>query len=138
LTFNILELQMAVAGKKPTASVIKFTTGRKGRRAPSPAEPAGTGRPTPPTALSGRPLAIWRRYVSRATWLSEFDSPTAYAWVHLFAEFERSPDAMPASRIAQMRALANELGFDPGSRARLGHAAKPAGLPDAVDYFNRE
>jgi len=32
---------------------------------------------------------------------------------------ERDTTAMPTARIGQLRALGNELGFDPASRARL-------------------
>lgn len=127
---------MATAGRKPTSSVVKLITGRPGRRPPSPNEPRPTGRPSPPEALRGKPLALWRRYVSRAWWLTEFDSPTAYAWVHLFAQFLESPQDMPASRIAQFRALSNELGFDPGSRARLAGAAPPGKSDPAAKYFD--
>lgn len=59
-------------------------------------------------------------YIATAWWLSSHDAPKAHAWVAMHAEFERSPSKMTAARIAQLRVLGSELGFDPGARARLG------------------
>lgn len=124
---------MAVAGRKPKASVIKLVTGNPGRRPLNAAEPIPTGRPTPPKPLSGRPLVLWRRYISRAWWLTEFDAPKAWAWVHLHAEMEDDPKAFLSSRLAQLRALGSELGLGPASRARFG--APPEKKTKGADYF---
>ena len=107
-------------GPKPKATMLKLVTGNPGKRRLNTAEPLPEGRPKPPVPLSGRPLALWRAYVSPAYWLSRTDSPTAFMWVHMQAEFEAGPDKMLAARIGQLRALAGCLGFDPGSRARFG------------------
>ena len=120
---------MAVRGTKPTATVIKLVTGvRKSRVAR--AEPQPKGRPVPPTPLTGRPLALWKRFISRAWWLSSADGPKAWLWCHLQHEAEVAfgppladgtlPEPMISARIGQLRTLGSELGMDPGSRARFG------------------
>ena len=118
-------------GPKPKATALKWVTGNPGKRRLNTEEPLPEGRPKPPVPLSGRPLALWRAYVSPAWWLSRADSPTAYMWVHLQAEFEASPTGMLAARIGQLRALAGCLGFDPGSRARFGTPPEK----DAADSY---
>jgi hypothetical protein len=95
-------------------------------------EPTPKGRPKPPKPLQGRPLALWRRFITPAWWLSEFDAPKAWLWVHLQAEAEMDPAQMTAARIAQLRALGSELGFDPASRTRLG--GDPRNPKDDLDW----
>ena len=126
---------MAIRGRKPNATIIQLATGRRGRLQRTDAEPMPQGRPSPPVPLTGRPAALWRRYVARAPWLTAADGPKAFAWCHLTAEFEEDPRAMLSARIAQLRALGSELGFDPASRARLG-AAAPAKRNAAAKYFS--
>lgn len=125
---------MAIRGRKPTATAVKLVTGNPGKRRLSNSEPAPKGRPSPPTPLRGRPLALWRRYVSRAWWLTDSDSPTAWLWVHLFAEAEQGVAEMTAARIAQLRSLGSELGFDPASRSRLA-GTPPRGSNPADRFF---
>lgn len=125
---------MAMKGRKPRATVVKRVMGNPGRRPLNNAEPVPDGKPSPPTPLHGRPLALWRRFVSRAWWLSAADSPKAWLWCHLHAEAEEGVAGMNAARIAQLRALGSELGFDPASRARLG-GSKPQPGSDPADQF---
>jgi hypothetical protein len=107
-------------GPKPRATVVKLVTGNPGKRRLPKDEPRPDGRPKPPKPLSGRALALWKGYVSPAWWLSRADGQTAYMWALMAAEFEDAPQTMSASRIGQLRMLAQTLGFDPGSRARFG------------------
>lgn len=120
-------VEMAVRGVKPKPAAVKQLMSRPGKRHNTGAQPAPSGKPSPPTPMHGRPLALWRRYVSRAWWLSVADSPKAWLWCYLHAEAEESVAAMTAARIGQLRALGSELGFDPASRARMGEGPPSAG-----------
>jgi hypothetical protein len=126
---------MAIRGAKPTASVVKLVTGKRGRVPVSPEEPRPDGRPRAPTPLQGRPLALWRRFINKAWWLTEADSPKAWLWCHLQAEAEEDVAKMTAARIGQLRALGSELGFDPSSRTRLG-AITPPKRDELDKYFD--
>lgn len=124
---------MAARGQKPKPTKLRLITGNPGKRALPVNEPLADGRPMPPAPLDGRAAALWAAYVQPAAWLAEADSPTAFMWCHLAAEFEADPGKMLAARIGQLRALASSLGFDPSSRARMGTPAKSNDPADA--YF---
>src|ERR1700739_1523581 len=109
---------LAARGRKPTATVIKLATGNPGRRALPQDEPSADGRPIKPPKLGERATELWDR-VAGLAWLTAADSYKLHIWCELQAEFEHPPSMMIASRIAQLRAVGSELGFDPGSRARL-------------------
>jgi len=126
---------MAISGRKPTPTVVKLVTGRRGRLGVNPAEPRPTGKPRPPVRLSGRPKVLWSRFIAKAWWLTEADSPKAWLWVHLQTEAEENLTEMNAARIAQLRALGSELGFDPASRARLAVGSPPAADPVARKFW---
>ena len=126
---------MAIRGAKPKPSAIKRVTGNPGRRRLNEAEPQPTGRPSPPTPLSGRPLALWDAHVAPSWWLTAADSPTAFMWCLMFAEFEASGGDMLAARISQLRALGSALGFDPASRARLDTPPDRSNSDPAEGYF---
>lgn len=125
---------MAVRGAKPRATAITVVLGNPGKRRLNSNEPHPDGKPSPPTPLRGRPLALWRRFVSRAWWLTATDSPKAWLWCHLHAEAEESVAKMTAARLGQLRALGSELGFDPASRSRLA-GPDPTMKSPADRYF---
>jgi hypothetical protein len=75
-----------------------------------------------PRGLSGRAAKLWDEHIARCHWLTWADGPKARLWCRLQAEADQSTKNMTSSRIAQLRALGSELGFDPPSRARLGMA----------------
>jgi hypothetical protein len=81
-----------------------------------------------PTKLRGAAAKLWNDYISRAWWLTWADGPKARMWCHLQAEYDRAPAKMIASRIAQLRAVGAELGFDQAARARMGIPRNPADL----------
>jgi hypothetical protein len=123
-------------GQKPQPTALRLIKGNPGKRPLPASELMPTGRATPPTLLDGRPADLGAALIEPAWWLTSADSQKAFMWCHLAAEFEADPPAMVASRIAQLRALGSELGFDPAARARLGAAAEPpADNPIAV-YFS--
>ena len=116
---------MAIRGAKPKPAFLKLVAGNPGKR-PIGKDIAETVPATqdnglrPPVKLGSRQRQLWDQYVRRAPWLKPFDAPRAFMWVSLHEEFEQSPGDMVAGRIAQLRALGSELGFDPASRSRIG------------------
>ena len=134
---------MTKRGRKPTPARLKLVTSNPGNR-PFTADPAEDVTPDhdnglePPRKLSKRKQEIWDRYIKPCPWLSHLDETTAWQWLELYYEFERGPAKMVASRIAQMRALASELGLNPSSRARLdsgGEGNKRKKDDPAARYF---
>jgi hypothetical protein len=125
---------MAIRGRKPKATAIRKVLGNpSGRPYPSNEPKPAAGCVKPPQPLKGRPLALWRKFIVPAWWLTDFDAPKGWLWVHLHAEAEKDPAAMTAARISQLRALGSELGFDPASRTRMGGDKRIAG--DPLDEF---
>lgn len=128
---------MATRGRKTKPASLKLITGNPGKRKlPEGAEVSVREEPLePPAKLDVDQKRLWERFINRAWWLEDHDSPKAYMWVALEAEFEKCPADMTASRIAQLRALGSELGFDPSSRSRM-----PGKYPSSVDpaekYFD--
>ena len=114
---------MATRGPKPKPAALKLVTGNPGRREVTPpAQPEIEMRDkplVPPRKLTKAQQAKWDRFIEPAWWLTEHDVPKAHMWVCMQMEFERSPGEMTAARIAQLRVLGSELGFDPSSRARM-------------------
>ena len=125
---------MAISGRKPKATVVKLVTGNPGRRPLNAADPMPTDRPRPPIRMSGRPAALWKRYIAKAWWLADADSPKAWLWCELQAQAEADPVGFLSARIAQLRALGSELGLDPASRARMG--TPPASNDPAARFFD--
>ena len=99
--------------------------------------PIQSGPVERPAGLRANSVAgkLWEQYIARCHWLSWADSPKALMWCHLQAEYQRGPDKMIASRIAQLRALGSELGLDYASRERMGvtipTGRQPQETPDA-------
>jgi len=117
---------MAIRGRKPNPT-LRLITGshikdRPPAKAPETAAPIQGGPVERPAGLRANTVAgkLWAQYIARCHWLSWADSPKAMMWCHLQAEYQRGPDKMIASRIAQLRALGSELGLDYGSRERMG------------------
>ena len=123
---------MAVRGQRPKPTALRVITGGK----PRAGEPQSLGRPQPPVKMTGRPAALWRRYVLPAYWLGSADGPKAWLWCELQAEAEASVAAMTAARLGQLRNLGGELGFDPVSRARMAGPAPSNNLDEAESYFD--
>jgi phage terminase small subunit len=126
-------LEMAVTGCKPKDPDLKRITGNpRNRPLPDPATyPRPGGAPEKPTDLSREASAIWDQFIRRAFWLSWAETAKCEMWCDLYAEYRKNRRAMNAARIAQFRVLGSELGFDPGSRARLGTAKGGDAAKDA-------
>src|ERR1700722_6808062 len=106
---------MAIRGRKPTPPALRLITGShlSDRPPPKGVEPTPPGGALErPEKLRGNVAKLWDSHIARAWWLTWVDGPKARMWCHLQAEFDRAPTKMIASRIAQLRALASELGFD--------------------------
>jgi hypothetical protein len=116
-------------GRKPTATVIKLATGNPGRRPLPKDEPIPVGAIRKPKGMRGLPSDLWDEFIANMHWLSWVDGPKARLWCYLEADVRLKPEGTTPAAVAQLRALGSELGFDPGSRARLGMAGMRS--PDA-------
>lgn len=127
---------MAIRGARPKPTHLRLVTGNAGKR-PVKAEAAPTADDPPekPPGMDGEASAIWDLQIKRAHWLTWADSHKAAMWCLLQAEFYASEGQMVAARIGQLRALGSELGFDPTSRARIGHGGSPEKSKDPTAEF---
>ena len=120
--------------RKPTDLHIVNGTYRPTEHADRADEPTPKGEPVRPKFLRGKAAAIWDHYAEVGYWLTEADSHALAMWSSLCVEMERGVSKMVASRIAQWRNLASELGFLPGSRSRINVGAalgKPKGKDES-------
>lgn len=116
-------------GRKPKPLVLRIVGGNAGKRPLPPPDPVPCNTVEQPPGLREPANKIWQQFIARAWWLTWADSAKAEVFVHLLLEFRKAPTAMVAARIGQLRALASELGFDQGARARMGLPSNPAGAP---------
>lgn len=116
---------MAIRGRKPKATILRLVMGNAGKRPLPSSDPVPAGSVVRPDKLRGAVAKLWDENIARAWWLTWADSPKAFMWCHLQAEFQRGPKKMLSSRIAQLRALGSELGFDQAARTRMGLPAGP-------------
>lgn len=107
-------------GRKPKPAMLRTMLGNPGKRPLPAADPLPAGSVERPTKLNKAAGALWDRFIARAYWLTWADGPKALMWCHLQAEYQKAPIKMIASRIAQLRALGAELGFDQAARVRMG------------------
>ena len=112
-------------GRKAIPTKMKRARGTLRHGRSNSGEPIPPHRPKPPVPLNGRPLALWRRFITTAWWLTGHDAPKAWLWCHLHAEAERDPAAFTAAKLSQLRSLGSELGMDPAARQRMP-GEKPA------------
>ena len=106
-------------GRKPKPTALHLLSGNPGRRPLPPPDPLPHGTAERPRGLRGSALDIWTQFIARCWWLSWADSIKAEMFCHLLAEYRKSPTQMIAARIAQLRALASELGLDASARSRM-------------------
>jgi phage terminase small subunit len=129
-----------MAGRRPKPTEYKQVIGVTRADRLNPSEPKPEGEARKPAFLKGRAAKIWAEYAPqliRLRLLTEIDAHHFAAWCSLAAEFERDPQRMTASRIAQMRTLGSLFGLDPSSRARLSVKDQPTSDP-ASKYFAHE
>ena len=120
----------------PTPTIVRLATGNPGKRPIPVGEPQPGGPIERPARLKGRAAVLWDTFIARAFWLTWADGPKAFMWCQMYAEFEKGPSKMIAGRIAQLRVLGSELGFDPTSRARMGTKPSAKAKADpAQSYF---
>lgn len=120
---------MAIRGTKPKAPALRLVTSGQAAITP-PDRPASPCRP--PVKMTGRPAALWRRFIVKAWYLTDLDAPKAWLWCELQAEAEQSVGTMTAARLGQLRGLGSELGLDPSSRTRFPAAPN---TNDLDSYF---
>ena len=114
-------------GHRPAKSAVLHTlhgTSRPSRRRV--AGPVADGVPEAPGYLQGAALALWNEIAPRLTWLSLVDSAALALWCCLEAEFRENPKGMIASRVSQLRLVADSLGLSPTARRRLQSSSNPA------------
>lgn len=128
---------MGVRGSKPKPPELKLVTGNPGHRPilGQDAEIEMREAPLePPKKLTKVQQQHWDRFINPAWWLRDHDVPKAYTWICLWCEFLKRPSDMNSARVAQMRMHANDLGLDPGERARMG-VSDGARKDPTDDYF---
>ena len=116
---------MATRGARPKPTFLRIVGGNAGKRPLPKNDPMPEGPPEKPPGMDGEAGALWNIRIARAHWLTWADSDKAAMWCLLQAEFYAANGDITAARIAQLRALGSELGFDPSSRARIGADASP-------------
>ena len=128
-------------GRRPKPTFLRLIEGNRSKRPifadPAPAiDPKFDNGLAPPRKLRKRQQELWNTFVKPLPWLCPVDAPLAFAWVCLFAEFEASPEAMTATRIAQFRGLSAALGLDVSARARLAATVeRPRADDGAAKYL---
>ena len=131
---------VAIRGQRPKPSFLKVIEGNRGKKHPIPTrkqEPTPEGPPEKPKDLKGAASKKWDALITRCFWLTWADSDTAAMYCHLYAQFEFNPIEISPARIAQIRALGSELGFNPTARARIGadNAKRDSAKADPADEF---
>lgn len=126
---------MAISGRKPNAN-LRLVTGSHVKDRP-PAKPMETASPIPggpveKPKLKKAAAVVWDRFIARAHWLTWADGPKAVMFCYLTVEYNAGPTKMIASRIAQLRALQSELGFDQATRDRMGISIPTGRAPQQV------
>jgi hypothetical protein len=103
---------MAIRGRKPTPIALRLITRSHLRDRPPPQRRGETlpgGAIERPEKISKAAAALWDQYIARAAWLTWADSPKAFMWCNLQAEFLKSPGNMgsltnrPIARTRQRR-----------------------------------
>lgn len=88
---------------------------RHGTLPPAGPPPSGSALGAAPDYLRGRRAReLWGHLARLAPWLESVDRHKAGMWCALQAEWEQSRGAMRASRIAQLRLVAKDLGMRGG------------------------
>lgn len=123
-------------GRRPKPSAVKALAGNPGGRPLPKNEPRPIGLVERPAKLSAGAEIVWKARIVRAHWLTWADSEKAEMYCELISEYRQDKPAFPASKLAQIRNLGSELGFDPGSRARIG--ANLRGMVDAPPAHSEE
>lgn len=123
---------MAIRGIKPKPPAVKALM-----RGTTPSGTDGgscmrVGPLTPPALLTEAERVLWTQFVDTAWWLTQHDAPKAYVWCVLQSQFQADPQ-MIAAKIANLRAVGSELGFDPSARARMDTVQSEQ--PDPTDGF---
>jgi hypothetical protein len=128
---------MAISGRKPNPN-LRLVTGSHVKDRP-PVKPKETASPIPggpvekPKKLKKAAAQVWDRFIARAHWLTSADGPKAVMFCYLTVEYDKDPTKMIASRIAQLRALQSELGFDQATRDRMGISIPTGRAPQQQD-----
>jgi phage terminase small subunit len=119
-------------GAKPKPQHLKVVDGTFRPDRESTVEGDAVPLPPRPKYLKGRAAKIWDEMAERMPELTEFQIAVLESFCSLKSEYERSPDAMPTSRIVEMRRQAELLLAPRGLPAEKANA-KPK--DPAEKYF---
>ena len=127
-------------GRKAKPVAVKRATGNPGRRPIPEVHLPATGPGTKPPFLERRKRAsqLWDEYAPALQVLGTLKAESAHlfaTWCWLTSSFEKRPDAMTASKIANMRALASMLGMDPSSQAKFARPKQNGDEDPAEEFF---
>ena len=118
---------------------FKVATGNPGRRPlPPEANLPDTGDCEKPEYILRRQRAsdLWDELAPALRLLGTLKKESAYLfaqWCWLQSTFEEAPDAMTASKIAQIRFISSMLGMDPSSQAKFATPKRDS--TDPADEF---
>jgi phage terminase small subunit len=102
-------------------------------------EPIAEGEAVKPPFVKGVAARLWSEYaplVSAMGLLKRVDSFNFGMWCCLAAEFQKDPDHMDTSRIAQLRQMSERFGLDAAARAKLEvKQTQPSTEDPAEKYF---
>lgn len=102
-------------------------------------EPKITGEVLKPKYLKGKASRIWDEVALQliaAGILTAIGARSFATWCCLEAEWEKSPERMNASRIAQKTKIAQAFGMDAASQAKLSVNDGESSSDPADKYFN--
>lgn len=126
--------------RKTKPASVKKATGNPGKRPIQEVRLPFTGEAKKPEYLGRRPRAsqLWDEFAPALRILGTLkleSAPLFAQWCWLMSSFEEAPDAMPSSKIANMRALASMIGMDPSSQGKF---STPAGddKDPAAEFFS--
>jgi phage terminase small subunit len=103
-------------------------------------EPIAEGEARKPPFVKGVAARLWAEYaplVAAMGILKRVDSFNFGMWCCLAAEFQKNPDRMDTSRIAQLRQIGERFGLDAGARAKLSVTQAQKSEDPAEKYFRR-
>ena len=125
---------------KPKPAAVRRAMGNPGKRPIPEVRDVDTGPAVMPAYVNRRKraVALWNEYAPALELLGTLKAESAGmfgVWCMLMAEFERNPNRMPASKIAQIRFLSSSLGMDPSTRGKFSTPKPNANQDPAEEFF---
>jgi len=118
--------------RKPTALTI-VGAGKKGDKEAPPEIQKRESKLMSPKKLTVVQQRLWDDCIEPAWWLQQSDANLAYIYVTLMSEYLKRPQAMPSTRIGEIRKTGSELHLSSSEQARLG--VRPGEVDPAEKFF---